>query len=249
MKHTDAPVGRFTLFVFLAVSLLGCEQVSDVASGAGSATKNLASTISGNGSSKKDNKDSGGEAVADDETSESSESIQSASGTIGESEPDEEQEAGEDDASEDEPESFATGPRSGDFDLVFEQSYQSCDSCGIWFDSAELVIEHSEGRFSSRQSGSLLIKEAPYHQGRFKADIGAIPRSAEIRSAILYMHLNRDEGISNADFTSTLSAFGYIDGDLKYLREITAEYDIKGRGYSKANPVVPIDFTEYARQI
>ena len=249
MNHAVAPVHRFTLFVFLAVANLGCEQVSEVASGAGSATKNLADTISGNGSSKKDDNGPDGATVADDEVSGSPESSQSASGTIGESEPDQEQESGADDASDDEPESFATGPRSGDFDLVFEQSYQSCDSCGIWFDSAEIVIEHSEGRFSARQSGSLLIKEAPYHQGRFKADISAIPRSAEIRSAILYMHLNRDEGISNDDFTSRLSAFGYVDGSLTYLREITAENDIKGRGYSKANPVVPIDFTEYARQI
>ena len=249
MKHTDTPVRSLALVAILAGAIMGCEQVSDVASGAGSATKNLANTISGNDSSKNDTKDTEEEAVTVDETSETPESSQSASGVIGDSVSDQEQESADDEVSEDEPESFATGPRSGDFDLVFEQSYQSCDSCGIWFDSAELVIEHSDGRFSARQTGSLLIKEAPYHQGRFKADISAIPRSAEIRSAILYMHLNRNEGISNDDFTSTLSAFGYIDGSLIYLREITAENDIKGRGYSKANPVVPIDFTEYARRI
>ena len=87
--------------------------------------------------------------------------------------------------------------------------------------TSQLVIEHANGRFSSRQSGSLLIKEAPYHQGRFKADISAIPRSAEISSAILYMHLNRHEGISNDDFTSTLSVSGYINGSLTYLISIT----------------------------
>jgi hypothetical protein len=36
---------------------------------------------------------------------------------------------------------------------------------------------------------------------------------------------------------------------MTYLQEITAQDDIKGKGYSKANPVVPIDFTEYASQL
>ena len=128
-------------------------------------------------------------------------------------------------------------------------SYQSCASCGIWFDSADLVIIHSEGKFTAQQSGSLLIKEKPYRQGRFNANLSSIPSSSTIESATLYMRLNRHEGISNDDFTSTISVYGDIDGSMNYVREITARDDIKGKGYSKANPVVPIDFTDYARQI
>lgn len=138
---------------------------------------------------------------------------------------------------------------TGEFSLIFEQSYQSCDSCGIWFDSAELVIEHDRGTFTAQQTGSLLIKQAPYYQGSFKANIGSISGSSSIKSAILYLRLNPHEGISNDDYTSTLSVYGSIGGNMTYLREITAQDDIKGRGYSKANPVVPIDFTTYARQL
>jgi hypothetical protein len=137
----------------------------------------------------------------------------------------------------------------GEFNLVFEMSYQSCSSCGIWFDSAELVIDHSEGRFTARQTGSLLIKEAPYRQGRFKADISSIPRSANIQSATLYMRLNSHEGIANGDSRSKIAAYGYINGSKTYLRDITAQHDIKGKGYHKGNPVVPIDFTAYARRL
>jgi hypothetical protein len=137
----------------------------------------------------------------------------------------------------------------GEFSLVFEQTYQSCASCGIWFDSAELVIEHDRGTFRSSQVGSLLIKQSPYFQGTFRASIAGVPRVADIRNATLYMRLNLHEGISNDDFTSTLAVYGYAGGNLEYIRDITAQYDIKGRGYSKANPVVPIDFTEYAKRI
>lgn len=137
----------------------------------------------------------------------------------------------------------------GEFSLVFEQTFQSCASCGIWFDSAELVIEHDRGTFRSSQVGSLLIKQSPYFQGTFRASIAGIPQVADIRNATLYMRLNGAEGISNDDFTSTIAVYGYVRGNLEYIRDITAQYDIKGRGYSKANPVVPIDFTEYAKRI
>ncbi len=149
----------------------------------------------------------------------------------------------------DEPDvSNAKGNR-GEFSLVFEMSYQSCSSCGIWFDSAELVIKHSEGNFTARQSGSLLIKEAPYRQGRFKADISSIPRSADIQSATLYMRLNPHEGIANGDSRSKIAAYGHINGSKTYIRDITAQHDIKGKGYHKGNPVVPVDFTDYARRL
>jgi hypothetical protein len=138
---------------------------------------------------------------------------------------------------------------TGNFSLVFEQSFQDCASCGIWFDSAELVIEHDRGTFKSSQVGSLLIKQSPYHQGTFNAKTSAIPRVADIRNATLYLRLNPHEGISNNDFSSTLSVYGNVGGNMVYLREITAQFDIKGNGFSKSNPVVPIDFTEYAKRI
>ena len=237
MKLMVTLVRRLFFVVLLTRTTLGCDKVGDVASGAGSATKNLA------------NKIMGGKSPDQDEGAPEEQISQSSSGVIGESKPDATEESGDEEVSETEPETAATDARTGDFNLVFEMSYQSCSSCGIWFDSAELVIEHSEGRFTAQQSGSLLIKEKPYRQGRFNADISSIPSSATIESATLYMHLNRDEGISNDDFTSKISVHGYIGGSLNYIREITAQDDIKGKGYSKANPVVPIDFTDYARQI
>lgn len=250
MKRISTLVYKMTLITLFALAASGCDQVSDVASGAGSATKNLADTVSG-GSSAKDQDESESEVIhtGEDDPSEEDEPSQTASGVIGGSETGSDEDSAEETASDDESEAVEEKTRGSDFRLVFEQSYQSCDSCGIWFDSAELVIEHSEGRFSAGQTGSLLIKEAPYHQGRFNANISSIPQSAEIQSAILYMHLNRHEGISNDDYTSTLSAYGYIDGTMTPIREITAAHDIKGKGYSKANPVVPIDFTDFARRI
>ncbi|KAA3620944.1 MAG: hypothetical protein DWQ08_14835 [Proteobacteria bacterium] len=143
----------------------------------------------------------------------------------------------------------STGGARGKFNLVFDMTYQSCGSCGIWFDSARLVIEHSKGTFTARQSGSLLIKRTPYRQGRFVADLGAIPASATIKRATLYMMLNRHEGIANSDRSSKIAVYGYVGGSRQFVREISAARDIKGRGYSKSNPNVPIDFTAYARKL
>lgn len=226
---------RLILFVLLVVAATGCDKVGDVASGAGSASKNLANKIIGEKPPERD--EDGAEEQANN---------QSDSGIIGEAGSDSAEEPGDEENQESEAENAITGTRTDDFSLVFEMSHQSCSSCGIWFDSAELVIVHSQGRFTARQSGSLLIKEAPYHQGRFTADIGSIPLSSTIESATLYMLLNADEGISNDDFTSTISVYGDTGGSREYIREITAQDDIKGKGYSKANPNVPIDFTAFA---
>lgn len=139
---------------------------------------------------------------------------------------------------------------NGNFSLIFEMTYQSCASCGIWFDSAELVIIHSAGKFSKSQTGSLLIKKIPYRQGRFRADISSIPSSATIQSATLYMRLNRAEGIANSDSSSVIAVYDYSNGSKGPLvRKITASGDIKGKGYSKSNPTVPIDFTRFARKV
>jgi hypothetical protein len=144
----------------------------------------------------------------------------------------------------------AASAGSGNFNLIFEMTYQSCDSCGIWFDSARLVIEHSEGTFTASQSGSLLIKQTPYRQGRFSAQISSIPSSATITKATLYMSLNRGEGIANSDSKGVITVYDNSSGQRGgVVRTITAAGDIKGRGYSKSNPTVPIDFTGYAIQV
>lgn len=256
MKPIVAWARRLIPLFLLAISIAGCDTFEDVSTGVGRATKSLADKVSGGKATETDSNAAEGEA-----------DNQSASGTItrpesgssgesgdedgggGESDDDNLDEGKSEDDTEAETETAESGDRSGDFNLIFEMSYQSCSSCGIWFDSAELVITHSKGRFSAQQSGSLLIKEAPYFQGRFNADISSIPQSAKIRSAILYMHLNHDEGISNDDHTSSISVYSDIGGSTRFVREITARDDIKGRGYSKANPIVPVDFTEYAKQL
>ena len=58
------------------------------------------------------------------------------------------------------------------------------------------------------------------------------------------------EGIANADNTSVITVFDCSSGSQgPVVRTITAAQDIKGKGYSKANPNVPIDFTAYAKQV
>ncbi len=64
------------------------------------------------------------------------------------------------------------------------------------------------------------------------------------------MNLNRREGIANSDSSSEIAVYDFSSGAKGSLvRKITAKHDIKGRGYSKSNPRVPIDFTSYARKI
>ena len=132
------------------------------------------------------------------------------------------------------------------FSLVFYQTVMPCASCGIWFDSATLSIEHSSGTFTSSQSGGLLIKKTrgPAH---FNADLSSIPSSATIHSATLTMSLNTHEGIANSDNKSVIEVYDNPSGS--FIRTITAKEDIKGKGYSKSNPHVPVDFTSYAKQV
>ena len=44
------------------------------------------------------------------------------------------------------PEAVRTEPR-GEFHILIDQSHMACHSCGLNFDSAELVIDHSAGRY------------------------------------------------------------------------------------------------------
>ena len=138
----------------------------------------------------------------------------------------------------------------GEFHLLMDQTHLACSQCGLNFDSAELVIEHSEGTFKAYQSGSLHIKSGPYRQGRFRADISSIPPTATILRATLYKRLNKREGIASVDHSSEFVVKGYVNGSLIHVKNFDIQHDIKGRGYSKGlKPVVPFDYTEYAKKL
>ena len=142
----------------------------------------------------------------------------------------------------------ATG--SYNFDLKFIQTVQPCASCGIWFDSAQLVVQYSSDNnkpYTHTQRGNLLIKQASGKVGRFKANLSKIPAGAAISKATLYMRLNTHEGIANSDNSSVIEVYDNPTG--AFIRRITAAQDIKGKGYSKSNPNVAIDFTAYTKQV
>ena len=142
----------------------------------------------------------------------------------------------------------ATG--SYNFDLKFIQTVQPCASCGIWFDSAQLVVQYGGDNnkpYTKTQRGNLLIKQASGKVGRFTANLSTIPAGAAITKATLYMRLNTHEGIANSDNSSVIEVYDNPTG--AFIRRITAAGDIKGKGYSKGNPNVPIDFTAYAKQV
>lgn len=122
---------------------------------------------------------------------------------------------------------------TGKFSLV-SQSVMACASCGIWFDSAKLTIKHSDGTFTSSQSGSMLIKNTG--SANFNADLSGIPASATIQKATLVMSLNTHEGIANSDFKSVITVH---DSSGDFVRTITARDDIRGKGYSKEIPTSP----------
>ena len=139
---------------------------------------------------------------------------------------------------------------TNDFNLRFVQTVQPCASCGIWFDSAQLVVQYSGDNnkpFTKVQKGSLLIKQASGRVGRFQANLSAIPAGAVINNATLNMRLNTHEGIANSDNSSVIEVYDAPTG--AFVRRITAAQDIKGKGYSKSNPVVKVDFTAYAKQV
>jgi len=150
------------------------------------------------------------------------------------------------------PDTAAAGG-SKNFSLVFEQTTQTCADCGVWFESAELVVRYSgdNGKpYRKFQSGNLLIKQSSGKIGRFDADLSSIPATASITQATLFMLLDPDEGIANSDNTSIIAVYDNSGGQKGGLiRTITAAADIKGKGYSKANPNVPVDFTAYAAQV
>ena len=88
---------RSTLTVMLAIALTGCEQVGDVASGAGSVTKSLADKITGGGSGDADEEPAAAEQVVAQEQTNN----QSASGLINLMEPDPDEEVDEEEEVDD----------------------------------------------------------------------------------------------------------------------------------------------------
>jgi hypothetical protein len=134
------------------------------------------------------------------------------------------------------------------FKLEFKQTSMACGACGWWFDSTQLVIQHSAGKFV-KNGGLMFIKKGSNRIGHFSADISSIPSSATIQSATLYMRFNAHEGIANSDNSSVVVVYGWLDASKSKVRDITAKKDIKGKGYSKSNPNLPIDFTAYAQKV
>ena len=133
------------------------------------------------------------------------------------------------------------------FKLEFKQTTMPCAGCGWLFDSVQLVINHSAGKFVKNGKGFLV--KVGRAKPIFSADLSSIPSSATIQSATLYMRFNAHEGIARGDFTSTAVVYGWLDASKSKVRDITAKKDIKGKGYSKSNPNLPIDFTAYAQKV
>jgi len=141
---------------------------------------------------------------------------------------------------------------SNNFSVLLEQTTQTCADCGVWFDSAELVVQYagSNKPYTYRQNGGLLIKQSSGKTGRIQTSLASIPAGSAITKATLNMRLNSHEGIANSDNTSVITVYDFSGGSKgPVVRTITAAADIKGKGYSKSNPNVPIDFTAYAKQV
>lgn len=141
---------------------------------------------------------------------------------------------------------------SNNFSVLLEQTTQTCADCGVWFDSAELVVQYtgSNKPYTYRQNGGLLIKQSSGKTGRIQTSLASIPAGSAIIKATLNMRLNSHEGIANSDNTSVITVYDFSGGSKgPVVRTITAATDIKGKGYSKSNPNVPIDFTAYAKQV
>ena len=140
-----------------------------------------------------------------------------------------------------------TTPGTERFKLSFKQTVMPCAGCGWLIDYTDVVIKHSQGTFKKRGPGFIIKIGRP--SPVVNVDISSIPSNATIESADLYMKFNVHEGIANADFTSVVEAYGWINGKKQLVRTLYAKKDIKDRGYSKAKPYVPFDFTAYTKKI
>jgi len=126
--------------------------------------------------------------------------------------------------------------------LSFRQSIQACTDCSISFDSMYLLIKHSLGIFRS-YNDSLFLKKSSDIGGSFIVSTAGIPKNASIKSATLYMRLNRYNGIANKDNSSLIT----LTQNGRHVRNISVRYDIRSRGYSNSNPLVPIDLTPFVK--
>jgi len=134
------------------------------------------------------------------------------------------------------------------FKLELKQTVLPCGGCGWLIDSTELVIKHEQGTFRKKGPSKFVIKlgqKAPI----VNIDFSSIPTSSAIKSADFYMLFNVHEGIANADYKSVVEAYGWINNKRELVRTLYASKDIKDRGYSKANPRVPFDFTAYVKRL
>ena len=141
-----------------------------------------------------------------------------------------------------------TTPGTQRFKLELKQTVLPCGGCGWLIDSTELVIKHEQGTFRKKGPSKFVIKlgqKAPI----VNIDFSSIPTSSAIKSADFYMVFNVHEGIANADYKSVVEAYGWINNKRELVRTLYASKDIKDRGYSKANPRVPFDFTAYAKKL
>lgn len=140
-----------------------------------------------------------------------------------------------------------TTPGTQQFRLELKQTVMPCPGCGWLIDSAKLVVKHSQGTFQKSHKGFLIKIGRP--NVPVKIDISGIPSNATIESADFYMKFNVHEGIAGADYSSVVEAYGWINNKKQLVRRLYAKKDIKAKGYSKANPNVPFDFTTYVRQL
>ena len=134
------------------------------------------------------------------------------------------------------------------------------------------IAPPSEAGPRASHEDALLVKQGPARTGLLFSDLSSIPEGAEILEARLYMHIHVREGLANSDRTSVLTVYeGMHEWDFAtvnwnqwrpglawtsaggdsgpVVREIRADRDLWGRGFSKANPDANFDFTAYVTEL
>jgi len=134
------------------------------------------------------------------------------------------------------------------FRLELQQTYQSCHDCGFFFNSAELIVEHSAGTLKRSRGGPFWVRNQYDLHGIINFDISQIPSNATINKATLWMVFHEQKGIANADSTSVVTSYGWINGEKLVVKKESAK-DIKARGCNKVNNNCPFDYTSYAKRI
>jgi hypothetical protein len=109
------------------------------------------------------------------------------------------------------------------------------------------------------------MKVSPKRRALFKCDLGEIPINAVITRATFHIHIHTGEGLSYDDYGSVLGVYECNTdwdwntvswsfpwqtpgGDFgKKIMIIRAKEDLRDKGWSKGNPDVVIDFTNYIK--